>query len=645
MKQLQKWFIIMVRTMKHIIADFETTTYEGQVKTEVWAAAMIDMASPSNPDYVTVVNSIDLFFKELFSIQDDCQVYFHNVKFDGMFIMYWLWNNPFFTEYSFEEDGHWRLASRKEFKQAPNGKYIYTISNRGVWYSVTIKRGGYTYNILDSLKILPFSVKEIGKAFNTEHQKLEIEYTGYREAGGEITQQEEDYIKNDVLVVNEALSIMFAQGHDKSTIGANCLNEFKTTGVYGTDRHLYRQVFPDLYKYDCPFEGFDTTDAYIRKSYHGGWCYLKRGYENMLFEQEITIADVNSLYPSVMSGESGNLYPYGEPHYFIGEPPERVFEKNMRHQRKYYYFIRIRTRFYLKEGKLPTIQIKGSGFYNSREWLETSDYIYRGKAYRQVVDEEGNIIDIRPTLTLTQTDWELMQEHYDLEDLEILDGCYFNCTKGMFDEYIEKWREVKENSTGAMRTLAKLFLNNLYGKMASSDESSYKRFFIQDGKAYTQDIEAHEKQSGYIPVGSAITSYARAFTICAAQANYNTFIYADTDSIHCKCSADEVKDAPEHPTRFLHWKYEGTADKAIYVRAKRYIEHIVGENRESIDKPYYNIKCAGMGKACKDIVNSKLENGTMQLSDFRTGLVVQGNLKAMNIDGGIVLREQEFRLH
>ena len=34
------------------------------------------------------------------------------------------------------------------------------------------------------------------------------------------------------------------------------------------------------------------------------------------------------------------------------------------------------------------------------------------------------------------------------------------------------------NSKGAMRTLAKLFLNNLYGKLASSTKSSFKKAYV-----------------------------------------------------------------------------------------------------------------------------------------------------------------------
>ncbi|MFV3038122.1 DNA polymerase, partial [Klebsiella pneumoniae] len=57
---------------------------------------------------------------------------------------------------------------------------------------------------------------------------------------------------------------------------------------------------------------------YVNRSYRGGWCYLARGKEQKLFHNGTT-ADVNSLYPSMMSSESLNKYPIGEPHFWSGD--------------------------------------------------------------------------------------------------------------------------------------------------------------------------------------------------------------------------------------------------------------------------------------------------------------------------------------
>ena len=85
-----------------------------------------------------------------------------------------------------------------------------------------------------------------------------------------------------------------------------------------------------------------------------------------------------------------------------------------------------------------------------------------GKLYSTYIGLDGKPHDTRITMTLTQTDYELLKEHYELVDFEILDGCWFYAYKGVFDVYIDKYKKIKLESTGAKRELAKLFLNNLY---------------------------------------------------------------------------------------------------------------------------------------------------------------------------------------
>ena len=278
------------------------------------------------------------------------------------------------------------------------------------------------------------------------------------------------------------------------------------------------------------------------------------------------------------------------------------------------------------------------------------------------IDKNGNKVDARPTLTLTMTDYALFRKHYDVKDFEILDGCYFESRVGIFDDYINPWRDLKMKSTGAMRQLAKLFLNNLYGKMATNSCSSFKVVNIIDGKIDYDLVIEFEKKTGYIACGSAITSYAKNFTITNAQNNFTgsinpKFVYADTDSIHCMCSREELVDVRIHPTDFNAWKCESYFDEAIYVRQKTYIEHITHEDEVPCE-PHYDIKCAGMGKRCKELMNISLSGGKVPtdadekekeflqtrrtLKDFKVGLKVPSNLKPHRIEGGILLEKFDY---
>ena len=644
----------MKKEVKVLVGDFETTVYKGQKTTEVWASACVELFT----EEVHLFHSIDDQFKYFESLSTNIVCYYHNLKFDGEFWISYLLNVAGYTQAYTQDDEndistiHWMKP-----KDMPCKSFQYSISSMGTWYKIVIKTHNKIIELRDSYKLLPFKLKKIGKSFKTKHQKLEMEYKGVRYAGCYISPEEEEYIKNDVLVIKEALEIMFEQGHKKLTIGSCCLAEYRN--IIGGK--TYDEYFPNMYDIEINEELYGSPNAgeYIRKSYRGGWCYLAKGKENKIYTNGTT-ADVNSLYPSVMSSESGSKYPIGLPTFWKGDyiPEEaKAYDK--------FYFIRVKTMFHIREGKLPFIQIKGNLRYKATEMLESSDIFDKAtgeyKQFRKTIDVPAYVI-----LTMTMVDWKLFQEHYYLLEPEILDGCYFDAKIGIFDEYIEKYKKIKIESTGALRELAKLFLNNLYGKMASNTDSSFKVAYLDENKVVKYfTVNEHNKIPGYIPVGSAITSYARNFTIRAAQKNYHGpdkpgFIYADTDSIHCDLMPDDLVGVIEDPKEFCCWKFESCWDKGLFVRQKTYIEHVTHENREAIEEPYYNVKCAGMPDRSKNLFlkamgeKVKEEEYTeeekeflkkqLTLSDFKRGLILPGKLIPKRIPGGVLLTEVPYEM-
>ena len=658
------------REYRYFMGDFETTVYKGQVNTEVWASAVVELFS----DKVTFLHSIAETFDYLVSLNCNVVIYYHNLKFDGAFwLSYLLVDKKFTQAYDKIGDKETDVKWKQQFKMF-NNTFKYSISDRGMWYSIIVKVKNHFIEIRDSLKLLPFSVKRIGESFGTKHKKLDMEYTGFRYAGCEITKEEQEYIANDVLVVKEALEIMFKQGHNKLTIGSCCLEEYKKICRSSLEIQLdYAEMFPNLYEFkiDKQEHKYDNAGDWLRKSYRGGWCYLVKGKENKI-KTNGTTADVNSLYPSMMSSKSGNKYPIGLPKFWTGNfIPEEALKENM------YYFVRIKTRFYIKDNYLPFIQVKGDLKYKGTESLEDSD-VYNhenGQKFPYYIDKNGNIQQAKVELTLTMTDYQLIKEHYELVDFEILDGCYFYSMVGIFDEYINKYAKIKKESKGALRELAKLFLNNLYGKMASSTDSSFKIAYVKDDKSigFMQVVE-NEKKPGYIAIGSAITSYSRNFTIRAAQKNYygaekRGFIYADTDSIHCDLLPQEIKGIEVDDKEFCCWKLESCWDKAIFTRQKTYIEHVTHENLIPLEesKQYNNIKCAGMPKKCKELFEISMQ-GTADVneswsdeekeflfdkdnkpivrdySDFKVGLKVPDKLRPIRIRGGVLLVNTTYEM-
>lgn len=623
------------------VGDFETVVFDGQDRTDVWASAVVPLYEAAmTPEAVKVHNTIDKTFYYLLSKNCDITIYYHNLKFDGTF---WL---SFFHACGYKQARN--IHGFIDDKEMQPNTFKYLISDRGIWYNIIFKTvSGHLIRFLDSYKLIPLSVAVMGEAFQTEHRKTSIEYSGFRYPGGIITDEERGYIANDVLVVAESLLQFFAEGHKGTTIGTCCVNEWKKT----QDKKDVEQLYKPLVGNPFPGDGFADYDDYIREAYRGGWCYAVRTERIKKHYDGVTL-DVNSLYPSVMHSDSGSYYPVGPPRYFSGELPP-----TFRDRKRFYWFVRFRCQFKLKRGYLPTLQIKHSAFYHPREMLESSNVFAKGKSRSSYI-RDGQRVDIKPEMVMTCTDFDLFLDHYDVTGLEIIDTVAFHAEKGMFDEYINKYVEIKQNSSGGRRTCAKLFLNNLYGKMATSCVSSFKLVtFDKNGAPHYIDVPESNKEAGYIPIGAAITSYARNFTIRAAQANYHGegkpgFKYADTDSLHIDLPIDQIKGVTIDSKKLLCWKIESRWAVGWFVRAKTYIE-VSGDDWE--------ITCAGMTahskaifKACcgvptdEEFTESEREfistHSGMTIENFNYGLKLPGKLIAKQIPGGTLLIDTSFEM-
>ena len=148
------------KTIDLYACDFETTIYEGQDHTEVWSSAICKIGTE---DEAIVQHSIDETILYWERTGNDVIGYYHNLKFDGTFIVSWLFNHG----YSWQKDKNKLLP--REFSTL--------ISDMGMWYTININTGVINIELRDSLKLVPFSLKQCGKAFKTKHQKLDMEYT------------------------------------------------------------------------------------------------------------------------------------------------------------------------------------------------------------------------------------------------------------------------------------------------------------------------------------------------------------------------------------------------------------------------------------------------------------------------------------
>lgn len=595
-------------------ADFETLVLpnvEQQTKTWTWSCAFARLFSDSED--VTVLGNIADFIDYFFKLRNKLTIiYFHNLKFDASYII----------DYLLKHNYNVKNPNIKNSDMAPFSFKV-LISSKNRMYSLTIKTKYGIIEFRDSAKLIPFSLRDAGKAFDCKHQKLEMDYVGYREENCKISQKDYLYIRNDVLVLKEILEHFLSLGHDGLTIGSCCLKEFKKC----FDREEFSALFPRLDLQPCPFFALNT-DEYVRRFYKGAWCYLKK---EGTYHKGKTY-DVNGLYSYVMHSMSGNSYPVGNARYFEGDIPEKVKDKN-----KYCYFVHVKARFNLKEGFLPTLQIKNSFLYKSNEWLTTSDIFYHGKYYSKVI-KDGVEYEAYPELYLTHLDYELFLKHYEVRDLEIIDGCYFHVAQGLFDEYIDHWQYEKSHAkTKVVRTIAKLFLNNLYGKLSMSTDSSYMMPMLDNNAVVYDRVPEFNKKPIHIACGAMITACARYYTITNAQRNYDNFIYADTDSLHI---IDEQNGLRIHDKDLGAWKCESDWSTGIFIRQKCYAEFIRKENGEKVN-PHWNITCAGLpDKGKKQFLQ------THPITDFKYGLhLPKCKLTPKIIEGGMILVETDYTMY
>lgn len=576
----------------YFVADFETTTNIEDCRVWGWGCCEIE-----NPDNVYIGTTIDQFMEWCEDRIDNVRVYFHNLKFDGQFILNWLFENGF--------------KHAKNSRERATKTFTTIISDKGLYYCIEVIfwKGGRSIKKVtfwDSYKIIPLSVEDISESFKMPLSKLKIDYDAHNNLPYEapLTKQEKEYIINDVKIVAAALYEFRKQGLDKMTIGGCALEDY--ISIVG--KKEFRRWFPvPQYHND------------IKQSYKGGFSYLNPKFENKTVKNGIVV-DVNSMFPYVMREMK---LPFGTPILYQGKyEPDPLYD---------IYTQMIRCQFELKPGKIPTIQIKNSMFFAGNEYLTSSG------------DEEI-------TLCLNSIDLELFLENYKVYNLEYISGWKFKSKKGMFSKYIDKWVEIKTQAKNdknwGLYLISKLYLNSLYGKFGSGIYNRSKIPYVdENGVVKYKDSDPVPKQGVYIPVASFITSYARDIIIRAAQKiqdDYNSgksdieFIYADTDSLHCKSDNFELPEGLEiDSTKLGAFKFESKFIKAKYIRQKCYIE----QSTEDVynDNPEYKLKItvAGMPKECHEQVNFR---------NFKVGTTYTGKHTPRAVPGGVVLENVDFTI-
>lgn len=588
----------MLNLKKEYVADFETTTDEKDCR--VWAYAI----SSVNDFSFQYGNSLEGFMKWCANPKENYKVAFHNLKFDSAFILSWLNKNGY--------------AHIKDKKEKASKTYTTLISDLGAYYQIEVyfevKKGKRVNKVTfkDSMKIFNMSVDRIAKDFDLPIRKLELDYKAFRPVGHELTREEVDYIRNDVEIVARALNIFYTQGHSKLTIGSNALEDFKFRC------RGFNNYFPTLNV---------EEDSFIRKAYRGGFTFVNPKHQGKTVKGNCVCLDVNSLYPSRLE-----LCPM--PY----QVPVR-FEGRYKEDSEYPLYVqRLLCSFHIKEDKIPSIQVKNTSRFVANEYITDSG--------TEPVE-----------LTLTNVDLKLFFSQYYVTVYEYLGGYKFKACTGLFNQYIDYWTEektkAKKEGRKAQYAIAKLFMNSLYGKFATSKTGQQKLpVFDSDGVLHYVTGEEEEMNSVYLPVAVFTTAEGRYLTITTSQKirdwteknlGFDGYLYSDTDSCYAKLELDQLEEFKRSsgieldPYKLGAWDVEqDNIQRFKALRQKCYIKEIDGKIIATV---------AGCPKNLSRLFNFKNFRVGFSTADFPSDVIGKDSkLRYKQVEGGVILKETDFTI-
>lgn len=449
---------------RHFCADFETTTFVDDCRVWAWGAARVCDEPEETFVYGTDIDG----FMEWALEQSGARIWFHNLKFDGGFIMSWLLNH-----------GYDACTDMRP----PAGKFSATIDELGKVYRIEVAGVEFA----DSYKKITMSVRAAAKTYGLEMTKGELDYETFRPVGHELTVEELDYLSRDVLIMSRAMSIRLSGG-SKLTTASDCLACYKDLAG-----RAFRAVFPVINP---------VIDERLRKAYRGGWVYVNPRHKGEDAGRGIRL-DVNSLYPWAMRY---NPLPVGAPQYFAGEPSPT--------EERPLWIAEVEMTARLRPGKLPCIQARGASLFGEREYLEHID-----APTRYLVCS----VDWALWCEMYEIDvWGWFGGWSFREQSGLFDE--------YIDTYMQQKQDAETPGARALAKLYLNGLyGKLAQKINAVNRVPY---LGEDGELKFREAGTSEREPVYLPGGIFITAYARGKTIRTACEFGERFCYADTDSIH-----------------------------------------------------------------------------------------------------------------
>lgn len=448
---------------KEFAADFETNNFADCCHVWLWGLCAIGKSE------LQTGASIETFLNCAFKGENK-RIWFHNLRFDGRFILCAL-DNLGFT---------WVKSNPH------NREYTTLINAEGVFYSIQVVNNLTEVIFADSLKKLHSTIEQIAFDYSTSLQKGEIDYNKFRGYDYEATQEELNYLRADVLILAEAMKERLNYGTHLTT-AADAISQFRADIGY----RAFNSYFPELR---------EGEDSLARQAFFGGLVWLNPDFRNREINSPGEVVDVNSMYPWALSR---NKMPVGFPNITYGELPKN-------------------NNLWIAELKLD-IKLKSHGipFIPKRMSLHTGD--------KQLIKNTYS-----PTpIVLCSVDFENLKKEYDVSLYDVGKVISFRPLGELFSNYVNTYYAIKEYANGSERANAKRMLNSLFGKFAQRPDAYIKMPNYENQTLTLTETESENAKTGiYAPVAVFTCAYARKRLLDLMRPIRENVIYCNTDSIH-----------------------------------------------------------------------------------------------------------------
>lgn len=428
------------------VADFETIIedtqyYKKHKKSGIVYGYIENFENPQN-NY-EFINIRDMFWYLTNKHKTDILVFFHNLSFDGVFLLDWLGKNGFTISDELEKEGHMTVFRT-------TGSKIYSIE------VAFLPRGCRKVRRIIfqcSLMILQSPVELLGRNVNmSKYEKDEKEDPNFYCREPEISlsafyaknQAYCEYCKRDVRIVIASLKEFYEA--ITTFMKEEELEDKRIKQVY--QRKTISSI--SLFLQCCMIEkqGLDMKSIFMKhpedrfimdKFTNGGLTLNNNDYKSLtLTNIDGHTIDLKSAYPAVMNG----LLPYGDMKY------EKPIDYQLKH--KWCCFQEIKyQRIWPKNHNIPLL----------KNWNHKGDnYFLQAENY---------------TTYLLEEEAEVLEELYNYEGKEIINQYWFEL-KNYLSPFITKMYYHKENykklgELGKSHTF-KIIMNSGYGIHAKRDD-------------------------------------------------------------------------------------------------------------------------------------------------------------------------------